>query len=1437
MANPFLEIKRKRSEEENPFLKINKPTEDNPFKQIQKQFGGRELPYSTVAKSDQVDYPEERNLFGKAQDYVSGNVNTVLNQARAITKTLGKLDIGQKLQEKGDIVKANQLKQLNPQVLQKEYGTTDIGEIIGKEKEQKERVSTALTGLLTGATMELFKDEQAEKLQKKYPMTWGIAKGGGDVINTLGLVKFFGPFTKGVGPKVSRAIPMLQETFPTAARVLGSMASRGLIGGGIEATKEFARQFTKAEDITDINFGRIAKEGGWGIPTWAPWGIIPATKIGGKIDDALGNIKRGGLAGLLVGSSTLSIAKARKPGKPLTSEDYVNAAINAITAALTQGYNAKEIAQAYESQEIKDWNLRAAKAKIKSNFPGISDAEASKRAIASIGKWGLSPKARINYIKTIDRNTKGLQKQVQELDEALRKTVKTPPKATPPKTATPGVDLKSVIKPPSLIQEAKKVIAEGKTVEEFVKAQFEKPSYGMAHRPTYEDMPPAHNLLEGEAIPRDVYEHPEWSIASGRNVKTDKSARESWGVLQKIRNKPEAEVTVYRATRQNQLNPGDWVTFSKTYAQESVEPNTPEKVYSFKVKAKDVIFAGDDINEFGYYPKSQLTDIWKQAQGEKGERIEDLPTEMHLGVPLYPEKFVQEDIIPAATKVISTGKGMSKSIRSFFAPESSSKQAYRAGMTIRQSLARKVQQTEKFAEDSEKRLLFWEKVPEEEKLSFIMGMEKGEISSKFEPLAKEYRKILDEAYELSKDLSEKINYIDNYFPHIWAREDVPKVKDFLYKYKTRIGKEKYSKLRGLDLVKTGLELGFKLKTTNPESLVTARYVSALRAKAHADMLKRMQEQGVLKEVSPQEKDPNKALIQTPFGIFEGQPEIINLINRKLQPSIYELDNWFGDVMKGALQAKNMYVSYILNLSGFHAVEVTASDIAIQGVLAMKSLGRGHIGKAIEQASTAIVQPLVSILKGKQIQNAYYGKDAPEWAKRASEYLIRGGGRMTMPAIYKVKAKQAFMKAIHKKNVIGVIPRAVKLGLEYSMKPILEFYVPKLKVANYYKLVSDWLANHPNATTDQVDKYLSRTWDLMDYNFGQMVYDNLFWDRWARDLGVLSTLSLGWNMGTIRQFGGTPVDIVSNLKSIKSKSKDPLYVDRNLMTLAYLITIAGVGSLVGYLVAGRAPKTAKDFIAPPTGEIDDEGNEVRVVIPAMTKEFLSSTEAIRKYGIIRGIPKYASHKLSPALSEAIDVFIRNKDYYGVDIRDPQAPVLEQVGQVMDYFLKKKPISISSLQTNLRYNPDSSSWEKVAPFLGFSTAPKYVTRTKLQKEIFDINESKFKRDLTRAEWEKIKKKFELRKKIKENNLTNKDLVTAFKQGIIKGDTIGRLKYNLKTFAENAKLPKDVRVFKYLSNDEQLYLYQKMNSSEKKRYVPYMNKSLIEKLLRDMIRKENK
>lgn len=134
--------------------------------------------------------------------------------------------------------------------------------------------------------------------------------------------------------------------------------------------------------------------------------------------------------------------------------------------------------------------------------------------------------------------------------------------------------------------------------------------YMMAHRPT-ETGAYASNITKGTGewdslMPEDVYEHPEWYFDMNQEY-----SKESFKVLKQIKNNPNAEITIYRATTGNKINKGDWVTLSKKYAEYHNNSQFKGKgnIIELKVKAKDVQYAGDDINEFGYFPQNDMQTI------------------------------------------------------------------------------------------------------------------------------------------------------------------------------------------------------------------------------------------------------------------------------------------------------------------------------------------------------------------------------------------------------------------------------------------------------------------------------------------------------------------------------------------------------------------------------------------------------------------------------------------------------------------------------------------------------------------------------------------------------------------------------------------------------------------------------------------------------------
>ena len=146
-------------------------------------------------------------------------------------------------------------------------------------------------------------------------------------------------------------------------------------------------------------------------------------------------------------------------------------------------------------------------------------------------------------------------------------------------------------------------------------------NYRMDHQPS-EDGPRASNLLEGDISPSDIYETPQYYIG-GRpdsdysyleaGVQRGAIYREMIGFMNKIksiRNNPDAEILIHRSSPTQELNSGDWVTPSKTYAyihglRNQTQIDLGEKdfpVHSYTVKAGDIRWDGQQLEEWGYFP-------------------------------------------------------------------------------------------------------------------------------------------------------------------------------------------------------------------------------------------------------------------------------------------------------------------------------------------------------------------------------------------------------------------------------------------------------------------------------------------------------------------------------------------------------------------------------------------------------------------------------------------------------------------------------------------------------------------------------------------------------------------------------------------------------------------------------------------------------------------
>ena len=176
-----------------------------------------------------------------------------------------------------------------------------------------------------------------------------------------------------------------------------------------------------------------------------------------------------------------------------------------------------------------------------------------------------------------------------------------------------------------------------------IRYSLSEDDYKMSHRPST-DYGDGSNFEEN--MP-DVFEHPEWYMFGGDGWYKE-AYMESWRALKQVRNNPEGEITIYRATIGDTINEGDWVSPSKKYAEWHNYSNLNDegKIIELKVKAKDIRFAGDDLNEFGYFPNG-VTDYSLSNFNSQDLPSKIAPTSADIfGSEIKLQKQVQEAIAP-----------------------------------------------------------------------------------------------------------------------------------------------------------------------------------------------------------------------------------------------------------------------------------------------------------------------------------------------------------------------------------------------------------------------------------------------------------------------------------------------------------------------------------------------------------------------------------------------------------------------------------------------------------------------------------------------------------------------------------------------------------------------------------------------------------------------
>lgn len=457
------------------------------------------------------------------------------------------------------------------------------------------------------------------------------------------------------------------------------------------------------------------------------------------------------------------------------------------------------------------------------------------------------------------------------------------------------------------------------------------------------------------------------------------------------------------------------------------------------------------------------------------------------------------------------------------------------------------------------------------------------------------------------------------------------------------------------------------------------------------------------------------------GHYYGPKDVINMYSDYLSPGLAGREGPVGAAYRAARLGTNTMNLFNLGFSGWHAMGTALNAQFSSMALGFKQLSRGEFGAGAKSLARGVVPGwalVKNLLEGTRAQREWYtpGSQGADYAD-AVKQVVQGGGRAGMDSFYRTSHIEAFrnaMKDVQAGDVSrlgSVAARAIPALAEWVNKPVMEYWVPALKFGAAMEAMraeAESMNRRGIAMDkDAVRERFGKIWDSIDNRFGQLVYDNLFWNRTFKDIALASVRSVGWNVGTWREVGGAVRDIPSSLRGIRSGEG---ISDRVAYALALTAGTALMGAVTQYLMTGKGPEETKDLFYPKTGGRTKTGEPARLSFPTyMHHDILPLFNRADEgpFRLLGNAWKAAKGKLSPALSTTADT-LENEDFHGAAIRDPNDSWVKQAQAVFDHiFGAMKPYSVQSVQQSRRQGAPLG--QQAAGLMGVTPAPANVTKS--------------------------------------------------------------------------------------------------------------------------------
>ena len=607
-----------------------------------------------------------------------------------------------------------------------------------------------------------------------------------------------------------------------------------------------------------------------------------------------------------------------------------------------------------------------------------------------------------------------------------------------------------------------------------------------------------------------------------------------------------------------------------------------------------------------------------------------------------------------------------------------------------------------------------------------------------------YRKLLDEAYLQEQLWGSKAAYFTNYFPHVWDRPSA-----FAAHMENVHGSTWFQKRRIFEMIEDGLAAGFKLKTTNPEALMRMRLMAGADMRHTMRMLADLYDINQAIPVKTQMIDP-KRLMAAGWREVVAPNRDMWLISPDIQPlwdnavkakGLWAAEGLTGKAFRAWMGFKNVWVPIKLALSGFHALHIGGINTAHYWALAAEQFPRGRIigGTANLLRGLSPVQP-----KGARARGAWLtdpSKRTP-WQEQMVKLMHEGGFSPMMSEQLRIDASTKISDALQKSDPFLskaikapiILPyHALRGFIQKIQSGLFEHWIPHLKTAAYLNQVEALLRRRPEYLNDSVKRgiALRAIAKSVDNRFGEMFYSNLFWNRTVKDLGIASFLSLGWNLGFFREFGGAagemaarPLGKVARPLRLAPKLSEERRIIRdatNKIKFANIYLAIGAASLamISVMLGGRKPEdlTAMDVTFPYAGGENPDGSDRRYTSMWFNREFPMYMKHVQEHGggALAYLKGFRDMMWSKMLFGPLIELYNNRNYWGDEIYNPEAPASEIMKQIGKHILTQQfaPMAVTGAKRSEETGGGRTG--KIMSYLGFGPAPSYAAKTATENRI--------------------------------------------------------------------------------------------------------------------------